>query len=168
MITTLRPLLVRMVLCVGAALAIVGVCALFGLLFSLPIPIALGLVCGALLWIHHVGIPRADHLSAPALDLDADYALPHAQDQRVRRLEDMIHGAQPRRRMTARSLSRALGEIADEREHAPSAPPLSADLVSRIAAARHPDADEHPVGPIDRRTLHRHLRELAAPPADRE
>lgn len=165
---SLRPLLVRMALCVGAVLAVVGVCALFGLRFSLPFPIALGVVGGTLLWIHHAGIPRADHLSTPALDLDADYALPHAQDQRVRRLEDMIHGAQPRRRMTARSLSRILGEIADERAHGSAAPPLSADLSSRIIEARHPDADSHPVGPIDRRTLHRYLRELAAPPADRE
>ena len=168
MIATLRPLLMRMAVCVGAALAVVGVCALFGLHFSLPLPIALGVVGGALLWISHVGLPRADHLRAPALDLDADYALPHAQDQRVRRLEDMIYGAQPRRRMTARSLSRVLGEIADERGHDPAAPPLSADLASRIAKARHHDADDHPVGPIDRRTLHRYLRELAAPAAERE
>jgi len=168
MITALRPLLVRMAVGVGAALAIVGVCALFGLRFSLPFPIALGVVGGTLLWIWHVGVPRADDLSLPALDLDADYALPHAQDQRVRRLEDMIYGAQPRRRMTARSLSRVLGEIADERGHDSAAPPLSADLTSRITEARHPDADSHPVGPIDRRALHRYLRELAGPPSERE
>src|SRR5699024_12468777 len=103
-----------------------------------------------------------------ALDEAADYARPRAQDQRGRRLEDMIYGAPPRRRMTARSLSRLLGEIADERGHDPAAPPLSADLASRIAKARHPDADDHLVGPIDRRTLHRYLRELAAPAAERE
>src|SRR5690625_6702905 len=82
MIATLRPLLMRMAVCVGAALAVVGVCALFGLHFSLPLPIALGVVGGALLWISHVGLPRADHLRAPALDLDADYALPHAPEDR--------------------------------------------------------------------------------------
>lgn len=161
MIGELRPLLVRMAISVAAALALVGLFALFDLQMSLPFPIALGLVVGALLWIFHIGISRADQLSTPELDLDADYALPHAQDQRVRRLEDMIHGAQPHRRMTARSLSRVLGELADERAHDPAAPPLSADLASRIAEARHPDADDHPVGPIDRRALHRYLRELA-------
>lgn len=163
MIRALWPLLLRLAICVGAAAAIVGVCALLGLHLALPLPIALGLVGGALLWIVQVGIQRAEHLFTPQLDLDADYALPHAQDQRVRRLEDMIYSAQPSRRMTARSLSRTLGEIAEERARDPGAPPLSSGLSSRITEARHPDAENHPVGAIDRRTLHRYLRELAEP-----
>src|SRR5690625_7191122 len=108
MIATLRPLLMRMAVCVGAALAVVGVCALFGLHFSLPLPIALGVVGGALLWISHVGLPRAAHLRPPALALDADYAPPHAQAQRLRRRGDMFSGPQPRRPMPARTPPRAL------------------------------------------------------------
>ena len=37
------PLLLRMALCVAAALALVGVCALTGLRLALPVPIAVGL-----------------------------------------------------------------------------------------------------------------------------
>lgn len=158
----LLPLLWRLAVGVAAMLALVGVCALFGLLIPLPIPIAVGLVAGAAWWAMNVAPARADHLDSPPLNLDADYALPHARDMRVRRLEDLIHGAQPSRRMTSRGLARTLGDIAEERAHDPAAPPLSEPLERLIAQARHPDAENHPVGPIDRRALHRHLRELAA------
>lgn len=157
----LWALLWRMLAGAAAALVLTGVCALFGLRIALPIPLALGLITGTALWIIHVGAARADHLHIPELDLDADYALPHGQDMRVRRLEDVIHGAQPSRRMTARGLGRVLGEAADARAGDPDVPPLSPRLTRLIAEARHPDAAEHPVGPIDRRTLHRYLRELA-------
>ena len=155
------PLLLRMALCVAAALALVGVCALTGLRLALPLPIAVGLVAGALLWVAQIGVPPAERLSAPDLELDPGYALPHAQDQRVRRLEDLIYSAQPHRRMTSRGLMRMLGEIAEDRSHDPDLPELSRDLRSRIAESGHPDAENHPVAPVDRRTLHRYLRELS-------
>lgn len=79
----------------------------------------------------------------------------------MRRLEDLAYGAQPRRRMTGRGLARVLGEIADERARDPEAPALSSDLARLIETARRPDAEENPVGAIDRRGLHRCLKELA-------
>lgn len=157
----LARLLLRLLLCAVVALAAIGIAALFGVRVPLPIPLALALAAGALWWIADQGAERADPLDAPELDLDADFALPHGQDMRVRRLEDLVHGAQPHRRMTARGLARVLGEIAEERARDPEAPPLSPGLRTLIEAAREPDGAAHPVGPIDRRTLHRCLTELA-------
>ena len=154
----------RMLIGAAIALALVGVCTVFGLAFALPLPLTLGVAGGALSWVISTDPARADHLDPPPLNLDAEYALPHAQDARVRRLEEMIHGAQPNRRMTARALARVLGEVAAERDHAdPSgtAPPLSPALQALLDQAAHPDAAAHPVHSIDRRTLHHHLRELA-------
>lgn len=155
-------LLVRLAIGVLIALAIVGLLSLLGMRIPLPLPIAVGLAIGAIWWMTQSGAARDDPLHAPELDLDADYALPHARDMRVRRLEDLIHGAQPSRRMTARGLARTLGDIADERAHDPAAQPLDEKLSRLIADSRHADAESHPVGPIDRRALHRYLRELAA------
>lgn len=161
MIRPWLPLLARLAISVLAALVLYVVCTLFGLFLPPPVLVSLGLACGTAWWIIDEGADRADQLHAPALDLDVDYALPHAQDTRVRRLEDLAYGAQPKRRMTHRGLLRTLGEIADERAHDPDAPPLSTDLTRLIETARHPDAEQHPVGPMDRRTLHRSLKELA-------
>ena len=155
------PLLLRMALCVAAALALVVLCALLGLRLALPLPIALGLMSGALLWIAQVDFPHAESLSAPDLDRDPGYSLPHAQHQRVRRLEDLIYSAQPHRRMTARGLMRVLGELAEDRPPDPDRPELSHDLRSRIAEAAQTETQDLPVAPVDRRTLHRYLRELS-------
>ncbi len=157
-----RSLLIRLAL--GAVLAVAGyvVCTLIGLYLPLAMLISVGLALGAALWIINQGADRADQLHAPELDLDVDYALPHAQDTQVRRLEDLAYGAQPRRRMTGRGLARVLGEIADERARDPDAPDLSPGLVRLIETARRPDAEAHPVGAIDRRGLHRCLTELAS------
>lgn len=161
MIRTWRPLLIRLAL--GAVLAVAAyfVCTLIGLYLPLAMLISVGLACGAALWIIDQGADRADQLHAPELDLDVDYALPHAQDTQVRRLEDLAFGAQPRRRMTSRGLARVLGDIADERAHDPEAPELSPGLTRLIETARRSDAQDHPVGAIDRRGLHRCLNELA-------
>ncbi|MFC7374108.1 hypothetical protein ACFQRD_02365 [Brachybacterium sp. GCM10030268] len=160
-IRPLLPLLWRVAVALLGTFAALGLCALAGLLIPVPIPIALGLAAGVLWWLFHVGIARAEPLYTPELDLETGYILPDAQDMRVRRLEDLIHGAQPNRRMTSRGLARVLGDIADERVRDPDAPPLSSGLRRLIADARHPDPQSHPVGPIDRRALHRYLRELA-------
>jgi hypothetical protein len=133
----LLSLLLRLAAGTALALAVVGLCSLFGLGLPLPLPLALGLVGGAVSWMLEHSPDHADQVDAPALDLDVDYALPHASDPRVRRLEDMAWGAQPRRAMTSRALARTLAEIARERDRDPDAPP------------------------IDRRTLHRHLHQLA-------
>lgn len=155
----LATLLAKLVLGVLAVLALYVLCTLFGLFLPLPVLISVGLAGGALWWILGAGADRADQLHAPALDLDVDVALPHSQDTRVRRLEELVHGAQPSRRMTGRALARTLGEIAEDRAGDPDAPPLSADLTRLIETARRPGSD--PVGPIDRRRLHRCLHELA-------
>jgi len=161
MIRAWLPLLIRLGGGVVIALVLYAGCRLFSLILPLPMLIAGGLLAGALWWALGAGADRADQLHAPALDLDADYALPHAQDTRVRRLEDLTYGAQPNRRMTSRGLVRTLGEIAEERARDPDAPALSPGLTSLIDAARHPDSETHPVGPLDRRALHRCLNELA-------
>ncbi|AXK44423.1 hypothetical protein [Brachybacterium saurashtrense] len=155
------PLLVRLALGTALALVVWAVAALVGLFLPVPVLLSLGLAGGAIAWIVDQGADRADRLHAPALDLDVDYALPHAQDGRVRRLEDLAYSAQPRRRMTARGLARVLGEIADERAHDPDAPPLSPELTALLETARQPDAEAHPVPALDRARLHRFLRELA-------
>ncbi|MGP9611753.1 hypothetical protein ACT3TE_00675 [Brachybacterium sp. AOP42-B2-9] len=162
MIRSWLPLLVKLAIAVVLALVLYFICTLFGLYLPLPILFSVGLACGAIWWIIDEGADRADQLHAPELDLDADYALPHAQDTRVRRLEDLAHGAQPSRRMTSRGLARTLGEIAEERARDPEAPALSTGLERLLEIARHPDAETHPVGPIDRRALHRCLTELAS------
>ncbi|MGO1407824.1 MAG: hypothetical protein ACTHV2_05455 [Brachybacterium sp.] len=156
-----RPLLIRLGLGAALSLAAYFVCTLIGLYLPLAVLLAVGLTGGAALWIIDQGADRADQLHTPALDLDVDYALPHAQDTQVRRLEDLAYGAQPRRRMTGRGLARVLGEIADERARDPEAPDLSPALARLIETARRPDAEQHPVGAIDRRALHRCLTELA-------
>lgn len=162
MIRTWIGLPMRLALAALVAVVIQLACTLVGLVLPLSMLVALGLLGGALWWVLGAGAERADQLHAPALDLDADYALPHAQDTRVRRLEDLAHGAQPSRRMTSRGLARTLDEIAEERARDPEAPALSTGLERLLETARHPDAETHPVGPIDRRTLHRCLTELAS------
>ena len=155
----LTGLLRRIVLAVGAAVALALACRPAGLEVPLPLPVAAGTLAGAAWWYLHVGVDRAEPVRAPGLDLDVDYALPHAQDMRVRRLEDMIHGAQPHRRMTSRGLALVLAEIAEERAWDPEAPPLGPELEGLLRTVRTSDA---PVPPIDRPTLHRYLDELAA------
>lgn len=158
----MKGLLLRLGGCVAGALLLVGLFRLWGLELALPLPVALALAIGGGWWLLSRGIESPESLDAPDLDLDADYALPHAQDMRVRRLEDLVHGAQPSRRMTARGLGRVLGQIAEEQDRDPSAPPLGAQLAQLLDEARHPDAEAHPIRAIDRRDLHRYIRELAA------
>ena len=161
----MKGLLLRLGGCVAGALVVVGLFRLWGLELALPLPVALALAIGGGWWLLRRGIESPESLDAPDLDLDADYALPHAQDMRVRRLEDAAHGAQPSRRMTARSLGQVLGEIADERALAPDPPALSSELTTLIERSRTPagpDGSVPQVAPIDRRTLHRYLHELAA------
>lgn len=157
----LLGLLWRAALVAGIAVGLAALCGLFGLVVPLPLPAALGLIGGAVWWFLHSGADRADRPHPPELDLDADYALPHAQDMRVRRLEDLVHGAQPNRRMTARGLALLLGEIAEERARDPDAPPLDPALRDLVATARRDPADGREVPPIDRRALHRFLHQLA-------
>lgn len=78
MIRASMPLLIRLI--GGAVLALVtyALCTLFEMYLPLPMLVSFGLTGGAVLWIISVGADRADHLHAPALDLDVDYALPHA------------------------------------------------------------------------------------------
>lgn len=155
----LTGLLWRIVVAAVAAVGLALALRLAGLEVPLPLPIAAGILAGAAWWFLHVGTDRAEPVHAPDLDLDADYALPHAQDMRVRRLEDTIHGAQPHRRMTSRGLALLLAEIAEERALDPEAPPLGPELSRLLHTVRTPEAT---IPPIDRPTLHRYLDELAA------
>lgn len=149
---------VRLLAGAAAALALVLVLRLAQIDLALPLPLALGIVAGAVSWALAARIERAEALDVPRPDLEADYALPHAQDTRVRRLEDMVHGAQPRRRMTGRALGQVLAELVAEHDRDPDAPPLSAELRRLTAGGGEDDS----VLTVDRRTLHHHLRELAA------
>lgn len=157
----LKSLLLHVLGGAAAALALLGIFTFVGMRMSLPMVLAGGLAAGAAIWLVRLEPSRADQLDGPPLDLDVDYALPHGQDVRVRRLEDMIHGAQPHRRMTARTLARTLAEIAAERAQDPQAAPLSAPLQDLIDRAQVGDPEAPPIRAIDRRTLHRHLRELS-------
>lgn len=157
----LRSVLLHLLVGAVIALVVFGGLAALGLWVALPTILAAGLVGGAAIWLLRLEPDRADQLDIPPLDLDVDYALPHGQDIRVRRLEDMIHGAQPNRRMTARTLARTLAEVAEERARDPQAPPLSPQLQDLIDRARHEDPEAAPIRAIDRRTLHLYLRELS-------
>lgn len=156
--TDLLELLWRTAATTAAAVALALLCRFIGLQLSLHLPIAVGIVAGVMWWFLRVGPDRAEHTHVPEVDLDADYALPHAQDMRVRRLEDMIHGAQPHRRMTSRGLALVLADIAEERARDPDAPALGPELSRLLRTARTEGAT---VPPIDRRALHRYLDELA-------
>ena len=156
--TDLLDLLWRIAATTAATVVLALLCRLIGLELSLPLPIAVGIIAGAMWWFLRVGPDRAEHTHVPDVDLDADYALPHAQDMRVRRLEDMIHGAQPHRRMTSRGLALVLADIAEERARDPDAPAPGPELSRLLRTARTEGAT---VPPIDRRALHRYLDELA-------
>ena len=148
------------------ALVVMLVLALAGAHLDPVLPVSLALAVAACAWFLRRGVARADPSAAPPLDTDPDAARPDGRDLRVRRLEASAYSAQPARKITARAIGQALGEIAAEREHREDAPPLSEPLRRLIAESAQEDHDAHPVAPIDRATLHRYLRELAvAPPA---
>ncbi|EWS81878.1 hypothetical protein [Brachybacterium phenoliresistens] len=150
----------------AVALVVMLVLALAGAHLDPVLPVSLALAVAACSWFLRRGIARADASAAPPLDTDPDAARLDGRDLRVRRLEAAAYSAQPARKITARAIGQALGEIAAEREHREDAPPLSEPLRRLIAESAHEDHDAHPVAPIDRATLHRYLRELAvAPPA---
>ncbi|PMC75578.1 MULTISPECIES: hypothetical protein [unclassified Brachybacterium] len=157
---SLRALSLRLLICAAVIALAAAVGRMVGLLFPLPYLVTFAVLAAVLWWLFSRGSAASDSLDFPAYDLDGDYALPHGQDQRVRRLEDLVHGALPGRRMTQRGLAMTLGRIAAQRPA--DAPPLSPDLTAWIDSAANADAQQHPVRPVDRRTLHRYLRELAA------
>ena len=144
----LRGLVPRLLLAVAAVLLLVIALRLIGMHLALPVPA-------------EVAIP----LESPELNLDPGYALPHAQDPAVRRIEDTLYGAQPRRRTSTRALGQLLGRLADQREHRAGpqgTPPLSPALQDLIGHSRDPKVHDAP-RPVDRRFLHRILHELATP-----
>jgi hypothetical protein len=148
----------------GALGVTVGLCLLAwvaGYHLRPVLPFSVCLVVALISWLVTADLDIAFGVDRPRLDTDPDAASPHAGDVRVRRLEDMMHAAQPRRRMTGRALGQVLGEIADERAHHPAAPPLPQDLRRLIEISRDPDTDPRHTPSVDRRTLHRYLRALA-------
>lgn len=156
----LRSLLVHLGGALAVGVVLVLVCRLFGLLLAPAVVAGAALLVGAAVWFLREPPERDAQPDPPPLDLDADYQLPHGQDARVRRLEEMVHGAQPSRRMTARSLARVLGEIADERARDPEAPPLDPELRDLIERAREGEGSDASAPAIDRRALHRFFRRL--------
>lgn len=161
----LRALIPRLLLAVTTMLLLVIALRLIGMHLALPVPLAIALAGGALWWIAGVAADVATPLETPELNLDPGYALPHAQDPVVRRIEDTLYGAQPRRRTSTRALGQLLGRLADQREHRAGpqgAPPLSPALQDLIGHSRDPQAHDAP-RPVDRRFLHRILHELATP-----
>ena len=72
----LLPLLWRLAAGAGLAAAVIVVAGLFDLHLSWPVPLAVGLAVGAVLWIIHMEADRDEPLHHPDLDLAADYALP--------------------------------------------------------------------------------------------
>ncbi|HIY24522.1 MAG TPA: hypothetical protein H9837_09515 [Candidatus Brachybacterium merdigallinarum] len=161
----LRGLVPRLLLAVAAVLLLVIALRLIGMHLALPVPLAVALAGGALWWIVGAGAEVAIPLESPELNLDPGYALPHAQDPAVRRIEDTLYGAQPRRRTSTRALGQLLGRLADQREHRAGpqgTPPLSPALQDLIGHSRDPKVHDAP-RPVDRRFLHRILHELATP-----
>lgn len=166
MIHELRVLL-RWALILSLAVAfIVVVLSRFALVLDPVIPVSIALALATIVWLASAPTDRDDTLGTPSLQTDVTDTPPHGDDLAVRRLEDMIDGAQPHRRMTGRALGQVLGDIADDREHREGAAPLSAPLARLIRDARSTDPDAPEIGAIDQRTLHRYLRELSAPPQE--
>lgn len=162
MLRDLTPLLLRLGVAVAVAVAVRFALMPVGLHIPWTLLITLGLMAGAAWWVMFEGADRAHQLDPPRLDPDVDAVLPHGQDTTVRRLENTVYSAQPGRRVTTTALARLLVEIADERDRDPDAPPLSAPLTQLLTRIRRRDTDDAPMDAIDRRALHRILRELAA------
>lgn len=160
LIRDLRVLLWWAIVLIIALVVVFVVLMTFQLVLSVWVPLALALIIAAILWAVNAPVDRDHAVVTPELNPDPDYQVPHGDDLQVRRLEEMIHGAQPRRRMTGRSLGRTLGRAAALRSA--QAPALSVDLQQFIARASDPDAEDEPMPRIDRRTLRRYLTELAA------
>jgi hypothetical protein len=133
-----------------------------GYILNPVVPLGVLLVLAVAVWLMRSGIEVAYPVRTPRLDPDPTNGTPYSGDVTVRRLEDMMYAAQPQHRMTSRALGQMLGDAAEEHDTHEHAPALGEDLRHLIAESREPDADAHPVPPVDRRKLHRYLRELAA------
>lgn len=157
----LRSLLVHLAAALAAALVLMVVLRVAGQILHPWLPLAVLLVVALCAWLLSPDLRTADALETPALDDEPEALSPHAADVTVRRLEEMIHGAGPRRRMTSRALGQVLARAAEEREHRDDAPPLPEDLRSLMRAASAEDGT--PVPPVSRTDLRRWLRALAAP-----
>ncbi|MFC0675256.1 hypothetical protein [Brachybacterium hainanense] len=151
---------------IGLATALLAIIVLsfVGMHLQPILPLSLAVLGATGLWFLRRGISRADAADHPELDLDPDAARPDARDVLVRKMEAAAYSAQPSRKITGRAVSQILARIAEEREHREDVPPLSEGLRRLIAESQQGDHDAHPIGPIDRAALHRHLRELAAVP----
>lgn len=123
-----------------------------------PAPVlVLALGLAGVRWLSRRRVETAPALQAPSPEHADRLVRPDAYDLRVRRLEDMVHGAHPSRMYTATRLAHTLLEIAE------AAPPeararLSPPLQDLLRRAR----EGSTVPGLDRRTLHRYLRELDA------
>lgn len=167
----LRSLLVRLGLAVAATAALMAVLGFFGHFLHPWLPLAVALVIALLLWLLSPELAGADALEPPPLDDDPEAISPYGADVTVRRLEEMIHGAGPRRRMTGRSLGHLLARAAAEREHSDhrdprdpreprdGAAPLPEDLRAFLRACEAEDG--RPVPPVTRTDLRRWLRALS-------
>ncbi|MBK0332797.1 hypothetical protein I8D64_15450 [Brachybacterium sp. MASK1Z-5] len=166
----LRSLLVRLALAVCATAVLMGVLGIFGHYLHPWLPLAVALVIALVSWLLTPELAGADALETPLLDDEPEAVSPYAADVTVRRLEEMMHGAGPRRRMTGRSLGRMLALAAAERDHrdhadhSGQAPPLPEDLRAFLRACEDPDAGAVPA--VTRPALQRWLRALS-PQEDR-
>ncbi|WP_152351666.1 hypothetical protein [Brachybacterium subflavum] len=164
----LRSLLVRLALAVCATAVLMGVLGIFGHFLHPWLPLAATLVVALVSWLLSPELAGADALETPLLDDDPEAVSPYAADVSVRRIEEMMHGAGPRRRMTGRSLGRMLALAAAEREHRDQrvhadhtgqAPPLPEDLQRFLRACEDPDAGSVPA--VTRPALQRWLLALS-------
>ncbi|MCG7310596.1 hypothetical protein [Brachybacterium sp. ACRRE] len=166
----LRSLLVRLALAVCATAVLMGVLGIFGHYLHPWLPLAVALVIALASWLLTPELAGADALETPLLDDEPEVVSPYGADVTVRRLEEMMHGAGPRRRMTGRSLGRMLAIAAAERDHRDhadrtgQAPPLPEDLRAFLRACEDPDAGSVPA--VTRPALQRWLRALS-PQEDR-
>ncbi len=118
----LRRLLIGSIVLIVITLVTVLILMAFDLVLDPAIPFAIALTIAAAVWIVSAPLERDDALAPVVLDPDPDRVAAHSYDLWVRRLHDMVDGAQAHRRMTGRELGRVLGEIAAERARAPPSP----------------------------------------------
>jgi hypothetical protein len=158
---SLRSLLLRLGIAVVATAVLVGVLRIAGQTLHPSLPLTVMLVVALCTWLLSPEVQIADALAPPQLDDDPEAVSPHASDVAVRRAEEMMHGAAPRRRMTSRALGRSLSLAAEEHDRRSESAPLPEDLRDFLAVTTAENSERERMPPVPRRTLHRWLRALA-------
>lgn len=163
MLAGVGRLAVRCLLALVAVAAASWALLAFGVTPPVAILVLAGLAAATVTWLLAEGLDRAPALPPATGGAAAQSVTIDGGDVRVRRLEDAMHGAQARRALTTDVLAARLAEAVSA--HGPVDPAQLSPLLQRMLASAADPALPAPT--IDRPTLHRLLREIAALDASR-